>query len=96
MVSGSKKKVKKQPEVAVIPEVPVAPKDNKSTFDEIVGNPEMLQTLKEVLSERGYLVVTVDQLAKEMATQRIVTGNEARFVVKRLMSKIIGTEMKEE
>ena len=88
-------KVKPPKEVVVVPKVLTKEEreaENKKTFDEIVNNKEMLSTLKGVLFERGYIVVTEDDMVREMATQRVITGNEARPVIRRVVKNILARE----
>lgn len=79
-------KVEKKPEVKK--------KTNKEVFDDLVKDKEALDTLKDVLFERGYIVVTEDDLVREMATQRVITGNTARHVIRDVVKNILAKEDK--
>lgn len=71
-------------------------KENNEIFDNLIKDEETFKTLKEVLSERGYVVLKESEMVTALASIRIVPGNEARNVVRNIIKKVIGKEVKED
>lgn len=99
-VKDVEKAPKKKEEYLTTPEHNVAgtitlaqhEKKNNEIFDNLIKDEETFKTLKEVLSERGYVVLKESEMVTALASMRVVPGNEARGLVRRIVSKVIGKE----